>query len=147
MAFTVQGVSAGSSSVTVTIIDSKEARDTRTVSVTVNTPPPSNNAPTFTLEPLLTYSIAQGDSDVVILQYSDPDGDPVELILLTNPTGIITAVPIVGQQQFTIQGVAQGTTNLTIRLSDGKGGITNRVASVTVTAPAAPPPPEGTETP
>jgi hypothetical protein len=130
--FRVDGVSAGATTITITLSDGRGGTTQRTINVTVNPGAPNSN-PTFAQEPL-PISIKQGDSDVVILFIGDPDGDAITLTVVSANIAIVTAIKL-DNQSFTIQGVAVGSTTINITLTDGRGGMAQRTVTATVTPP------------
>src|SRR5690606_10752031 len=78
VSFQVNGIAEGSTTITVTLTDSRGGTATRVINVTVNSGAGSNHNPVFNQEPL-PVAITQGDSDIELLQVSDPDGDPLIL--------------------------------------------------------------------
>lgn len=128
--FQVNGVSSGSTTITITLSDGRGGSAGRTISATVTGGAPNNN-PNFVQEPL-PISIAQGDSNIVLLQISDPDGDPITLTVTATNPAIIVVDEQLDNQSFTVQGLAAGTTTVTIKLTDSRGGITQRIVNATV---------------
>ncbi|PJF44466.1 MAG: hypothetical protein CUN55_03835 [Phototrophicales bacterium] len=133
--FLISGNAAGTANLTVSISDGKGGIDGRTVTVTV-VAASSNNPPSFLVEPA-PITVAQGDSKVVVIQATDPDGDAVTLTVTSANNSILTATKI-DNTSFTVQGVAVGNTTVTIRISDSKVNV-DRVVNTTVTAPNAAP--------
>ncbi|NDJ85602.1 MAG: hypothetical protein GYB66_06930 [Chloroflexi bacterium] len=143
--FSVQGIAAGGTTVTINLSDGQGGTASRTINVTVNAGPPPNRNPVFVVEPL-PIIIPEGDSDIILLEINDPDGDPVTMTVTSANPGIATTTKI-DNTSFTVQGVAVGETTTTIRLNDGRGGITTEVVPITVQAPAANNPPQFTTPP
>jgi hypothetical protein len=130
-AFNVTGVAAGSTTITITLSDGKGGSATRTINVTVNAA--ANANPVFNVEPL-DIIVTQGDSELVLLQVSDPNGDPITLTVTPANLTLATIVIIDGSS-FTVQGNTVGTTTAVIRLQDGKGGSAQRTVNLSVVAP------------
>ena len=128
--FNVQALAAGTTNITVLLQDSRGGSATASISVTVNAPPATNQSPTFTIEPSPMTMIV-GDSQPVFLQFSDPDGNPVTFTAVSANTGI-AAVTLVDGTTFMVQGVAVGSTTVTVTLSDGQGGSAVRNITITV---------------
>lgn len=133
--FVIAGNAGGTADLTVSISDGKGGIDGRTVTITVNASV-ANNPPAFIVEPG-PITVSQGDSTVVGVQATDPDGDPVTLTVASANAGVLTATKI-DNTSFTVQGVAAGVTTVTITLNDGKTN-TARTVNATVTAPNSPP--------
>lgn len=128
--FTVTGVAAGAAVITINLDDGHGGSAQDTVSVTVTE---ANQNPIFSVEPE-DVVVTSGDSTLKIVQFSDPDGDAVSFTVASNNENIASATKIDGTS-FTVQGVAQGTTRIVIRLNDGNGGTAQRTIDVTVSAP------------
>ncbi len=135
--FSVAGIAPGSTSVTITLSDGRGGTDSRTINVTVNSVEVNQN-PVFDQIPL-PITIAAGDSDIVFLFVSDPDGDSVTMTVVSANMGVATATWL-DNASFTVQGVAAGITTFTITLEDGQGGVAQEIVEVTVTAPPNNPP-------
>lgn len=130
--FNVTGVAGGNTTILVTLEDGNGGTATRTITITVNAAA-SNNAPEFTVEPL-DIIVEQGDSEPVLLQVNDPDGDPLTLtVVLENPS--LATITIIDASSFTVQGNTVGTTNATLQLQDGEGGNEQRIIELSVEAP------------
>ena len=72
-----------------------------------------------------------GDSQPVFLQFSDPEGNPVTFTAASANPGI-AAVTIVDGTTFMVQGVAVGSTTVTVTLNDGQGGSAVRNITITI---------------
>jgi hypothetical protein len=131
--FDVAGVAAGSTTVSITLQDTRGGNTPATINVTVTPPAQPNNDPTFTVEPL-PITVQQGDSQLVTLQFSDPDGDTVTFTAVSNDPTIATTTQV-DSVSFTVLGVVAGDTTITITLDDGRGGTDARTVAVSVTAP------------
>jgi hypothetical protein len=129
-AFNVTGVAAGSTTITITLNDGRGGSATRTINVTVNAA--ANANPVFNVEPL-DIIVTQGDSELVLLQISDPNGDPITLTV--TPANLTLATVIIDGSSFTVQGNTVGTTTAVIRLQDGNGGSAQRTVNLSVVAP------------
>lgn len=130
--FQVGGVAAGQTTVTIQLSDGKGGTAQRTITVTVNAVQ-TNDPPQFDVEPL-PITITVGDSDIVILQVSDPNGDPITLQVTPAVQGLL-AVTVLDGSSFTVQGLAAGNTTVTIVLRDGKNGTAQRTVQATITQP------------
>lgn len=126
--FTVNAVATGTTTVVITVSDGLLNAET-TLNVTVTTP---NAAPSFIQLPPQSLTVGVGETTEVDLQYSDADGDAVMFTVTTTPTDIVVR-EILSEVSFSITGINAGTTQLTIRLTDGRGGVTTHTINVTVT--------------
>jgi hypothetical protein len=118
--FNVQGVSAGSTTITVVLQDNRGGSASATINVTVNALPVTNNNPAFGSNPS-PVSLIVGDVVPVLLQFSDPDGDLVTFTASSANGGIATIVTS-DPSSITVQAVAAGSTTITVTLNDGRGG-------------------------
>ncbi len=143
--FNVTGVAAGNTTIDITLSDGQGGSANRTINVTVNAA--ANANPTFTVEPV-NMTVEQGDSELITLQVSDPNGDPITLtVTLANPP--LATITIVNSSSFTVLGNTIGTTTATIRIQDDKGGSAQRTVNLNVVAANSPPafsPPPGNVT-
>jgi hypothetical protein len=125
----VNGVSGGSTSITVRANDNKGGIATTSFNVTVVPPPSPNNAPTISA--IGNQTVDVGNSTDVTAQTNDADGDPVSLSTATNPTGIASIS--VNGSVLTVTGDSAGTTTVTVTASDGTDSV-QTTFSVTVNA-------------
>lgn len=130
VSFSVTGVDTGETTVNIYLDDGQGGAASHIMPVTVNAVE-TNNPPTFTFVPEL-ITIGVGDSDIVIVETSDPDGDSVTLTVVPTDPTIITATKL-DNTSFTIQGLAQGTTTISLTLTDGRNGRTQAIVPTTVT--------------
>ena len=128
--FNVQALAAGTTNITVLLQDSRGGSATASISVTVTAPPAANQNPTFMIEPS-SMTMIVGDSQPVFLQFSDPEGNPVTFTAASANPGI-AAVTIVDGTTFMVQGVAVGSTTVTVTLNDGQGGSAVRNITITI---------------
>ena len=140
----VTGVSEGVANVTYTITDGNGGEDTATLVVTVPSPPPpppppppANNAPVG-VDDAVTLSETTATLDVdVLANDTDADNDVLTVDWLGEVgTGISAEIV---NNKVRVTGVTEGEWSLFYGLSDGNGGSSD--AMLTVTVPAAPPPP------
>lgn len=127
--FDVFGQSAGTATITITLQDPQGATATATIVATVTIP---NNPPIFTVEPQ-HIALNQGQSHIVLLLFSDPDGDAVTFTAIpVHPA--IASVTLLDATSFQVNALTAGQTTITIQLSDGKGGTAQRIITVTIAA-------------
>jgi large repetitive protein len=119
-----QGGVGGVYSVTVTAIDSGGLTATQTFSWTVTNPPPvavPDTATTNEDTPIL-LSVLPNDSD--------PDGDPLTIVAVTQSVGLAT---IVGNQILYVPPANfTGRVSVAYQISDGNGGFSTSFVRVTV---------------
>jgi hypothetical protein len=97
---------------------------------------PVNQPPV--IEAISAQAVDVGQTVMVNLNYSDPDGDTVSISALSdNPAATVTPAG----NQLAIAGVAAGSANITVTADDGKGGTNSTTFTVTVNEPPLPPPP------
>ncbi len=133
-AITVNGISAGTATVFITVSDSRGGQASQAFSVQVENPPTTNNPPSIT--PIASQSINTGTSVTINVVATDPDaGDTVSLKVASSDTNIVNAS--LNGTAMVLTGAAQGTTSVTVTATDSKGLATNFSFSVTVTNPAA----------
>lgn len=128
--FDVQGVSPGNTSIVVVLQDNRGGSATATINVTVNAPPVTNNNPTFGSNPS-PVNLIVGDVVPVLLQFSDPDGDPVTFTA-ASADGSIATITTSGPSSITVQAVAAGSATITVTLNDGRGGTATLTITVNV---------------
>jgi hypothetical protein len=131
--FDVVGVNPGAAVITITLQDNRGGTASTGISLTVTAPLAPNNNPVFTVEPL-AIDVRQGGNTLVVLQFSDPDGDPVTFTVIPNNPALVS-VTVVDEVSFMVNGLAIGETALVITLSDGRGGTTIRNVPVVVAPP------------
>ncbi len=111
----------------------------------VRVAPPGNLAPT--IDPIDDVTVAEGDSEVVSITASDPDGDDVALDATGLPdfatfdpgTGEFTLAPVTGD-------AAGSPYTITITADDGNGGMDSVDVAVDVTEPTPAPDPVAVDT-
>ena len=119
----------GSDAFTYTITDDRGGFATATVIVTVNLAP--NLAPTAAPD-AATTAFNTPVTVPVLLNDSDPNGDPLAVVGadFTNPNGTITFTPTT--VTFTPNAGFSGTATFVYVVSDGRGGLTPGLVTVTV---------------
>ena len=136
----VTGVSGGTANITVTADDGRGGGSNTSFSVTVNAPPPptpTNNPPI--LNALAAQTLNVGQSGVVALSYSDPDGDALTVSASSDNVGVVT-VAQTSATELTVSGIAEGAANITVTVDDGKGGTASVSFAVSVNAESVPSP-------
>lgn len=133
-AITVNGVSAGTVTVFVTVSDGRGGSASQTFSVQVENPPTTNNPPSIT--PIASQTLTTGTSTTIAVTATDPDpGDTVSLKVASSDTNIVNAS--MNGASMVLTGANQGTASITVTATDSKGLSTNFSFSATVTNPAA----------
>jgi uncharacterized protein YjdB len=129
---TVAGVSPGMADITIRVDDGRGGTASTTFPVTVSLPPPPPppNQPPI-IDPIEPQTVEVGQSLTVTISYSDPDGDPVTVIASSDNADVAT-VALPAAHQLTVMGVTAGTVNITVTISDDKGGTNSTSFSVTV---------------
>ena len=130
---TVNGVSEGTANITVSVDDGNGGTNSASFVVTVNAPAPVNQPPV--IDPIAPIAIDAGTSQIVAINYSDPDGDPVTVTPTSDNAGVAT-VSLSNTFELTVNGVSEGTANITVSVDDGNGGTNSAAFAVTVNAPA-----------
>jgi len=126
---TVNGVTKGAATITVTANDNHGGTANAAFVVTVQG---QNQAPK--LNPITNQTINVSESRDLPVTASDPDGDSLTLTVSSDNTGIVSA-SAVGNNTVRFAGVAAGTANVTVTVSDGKGGSINSIFQVVVGQP------------
>ena len=130
--FTITGVAEGVLSMVITISDGRGGTDSRTVTVTVNAAVAQNNAPTIDNIAANPLVLTNGDSDLVTVQSSDVDGDPLTLTPVNNNPELFTVTPL-DNVSFTVMGTAAGTGTITVTVDDGTETV-SQTLNVTIEA-------------
>jgi hypothetical protein len=129
----VTGVTAGTATITVTANDNRGGLANTAFLVTVKGP---NQAPVLSAIP--SQKLDVGQSLDVKVSASDPDGDTLTLSAESDNPGIV-AVATPAVDTVRLSGVAAGTANVTVTVSDTKGGVIKTTFQVTVGQPNVPP--------
>lgn len=129
-------------------ISDGEATDDGTVAVTVTDtapppPPDENNPPVANNDSYATLKNNAGSLNVLVND-SDPDGDALGVVSVTDPPGGVVTFTAAGMVTYTPNTGFVGSDSFTYKISDGELFDTATV-SVTVSDNTTPPPPTGTD--
>ncbi len=129
--FWIYGVAEGTATITVSVGDGDGNSTTATFAVIVNPAPIPNQPPT--IDPISPQTVEVGQAIQTSLNYGDPD-EPLEAltILASSSASEVATVYQSGQFELTIVGVAEGTANITVTVSDGHGDAANTQIVVVV---------------
>jgi hypothetical protein len=130
---TLNGVSGGNATVTLTVSDGINAPVSMPFAVSVVA---LNNNPV--IQPLGPQSVNVGSSISVPIQAFDPDGDPISLMAVSDNPAVMTAVAN-GPSEVIVTGVTPGAANVNVDASDGRGGVASTSFQVTVVGVNNPP--------
>lgn len=121
-----------------TISDGRGGTASAQVVVTVNPPTPTNRPPVAQNDAASTVA-GQELLIPVLANDSDPDGDPLVVISVTNPT--FGQVQIVNSTQirYVAPAGSSGQASFQYTISDGRGGTASATVTVTVQAGSSPP--------
>ena len=125
--FTPEPDFTGSTTITYTITDPDGNEDTASVDVTVT---PANGAP-VTEDDVATTPLGTPVIIDVLVNDSDPDGDPLTVISATSPNGSVD-INDDGTITFTPEDGFFGPAEITYTVSDGNGGETPGTVEVLV---------------
>jgi hypothetical protein len=89
---TLQGLQAGSTTVTITATDVGGRTSTTVFSAVVTPRTPANNLPVITTIP--SQSIEVGETRTIPLSISDPDGDPITFTVESSATSVLTVITL-----------------------------------------------------
>ncbi|PJF43499.1 MAG: hypothetical protein CUN55_08820, partial [Phototrophicales bacterium] len=127
----VNGVSVGTATITATVSDPSGASASTAFTVTVNA---VNQIPN--IEPIAPITFTVGDTQIIPVVSSDPDGDVISITPQSDNTAIVEALMISDNElQLTATGV--GVATITLIADDGRGGQNSTSFLVTVNAPPA----------
>ncbi len=104
---------------------------TATANVTVSFPPPPNLPPIAGDDSYFVdlAQVVNGVSLDVLINDSDPDGDPLQIVAVTQPVGAQTSTD--GTQVFFVSSTV-GTFSFSYTISDGRGGTASATVIVEV---------------
>ena len=123
---TLNAVAAGSAMVTLTVEDGNNPAVSISFQVTVNAP----NANPM-IQPIADQSVDVGATINVPVVVTDPDGDVITLMAVSNNPAVATAMAN-GPAEVVVGGVTPGTATVTVDADDGKGGVATVQFLVTV---------------
>ncbi|HEY5665790.1 MAG TPA: putative Ig domain-containing protein, partial [Gammaproteobacteria bacterium] len=126
----------GSNPVVVRVEDGNGGSDTQSFSISVSDADPSNQAPAIDSAPVTAANV--GELYTYDVNASDGDGDTVTYTLLAQPLGMAISAGS-GLISWTPSAGQVGSNNVTVRASDGNGGIDDQSFSITVTGGNASP--------
>ena len=126
----VTGVSAGSATITVNVGDGNGGSASRTFDVTVNPATVPNQPPV--LDPFSLQTIDVGQTIMVQITYSDPDGDTVSVSPPPTSDDTNVATAFANNSELSITGVGQGSAAITVTIDDGRGGTDSETLLITV---------------
>ena len=129
----VSGVTAGSATITVTANDNHGGLTSTAFIVTVQG---QNQAPN--LSPVQAQTIEVGQTVDVTIAASDPDGDVIT-VTAQSDDGTVLSATAPNVNTVRLVGVAVGTANVTVSVSDGHGGVVNTAFQVNIGAVNLPP--------
>ncbi len=127
------GNAAGTAMVTLQVDDGVNPAVSTQFAVTVNV---ANANPV--IQPIAGQTVDAGASLSVPVVVTDPDGDPVTLMAVSDNPGVATAMAN-GPAEVVVTGVAPGTANVIVDADDGKGGTASVTFLVTVAGVNNPP--------
>ena len=124
----------GTVTFTYTVIDSHGGSANATVTITVTAPASSNRNPNA-LDDVFTSSTTSSLPILVLANDSDPNGDPLAVVSVTQPPRGTAAVAAQGLMvSYTPQAGFVGVDQFTYTVSDGRGGTASATVRVTVIA-------------
>jgi hypothetical protein len=124
---------AGDANVTLSVSDGTNPAVSAVFAVSVAAAP--NNNPV--IQPVAAQSVNVGATITVPVAASDPDGDPLTLMAVSdNPTA---ATASASGTDVIVQGVVPGSASVTISVDDGRGGTASTSFAVTVAGVNNPP--------
>ncbi len=125
----------GPDSFTYQVSDGQGGTDTATVTIDVQAGPAVNRAPVAADDAVTVEAAASATVDV-LRNDADPDGDPLAVTVVTQPTkGTVTCSA--GVCTYTAAPNASGTDTFTYRITDPAGLSDTATVTVTITAPVA----------
>lgn len=125
----------GTANVTVVATDNRQASNSIIFSVVVNPVAPTNNPPSIGAIAAQTLNINEARD--LTLSISDPDNDPTTFTANSTNQGLVIAQPV-NSTTLRIMGIAAGTANITVTVTDSRGGTITTMFTVTVNVPPPP---------
>ncbi len=125
----------GTANVTVVATDNKQASNSIIFSVVVNPTAPTNNSPSIGAITAQTLNV--NESRDIPLSISDPDGDPTTFTAVSSNPALV-ATQAINSNTLRIGGLAAGTVNITVTVTDNRGGSITTMFTVTVNTPPPP---------
>ncbi|MBI5957284.1 MAG: hypothetical protein HY866_01020 [Chloroflexi bacterium] len=130
---TVTGITAGAATITVTANDNRGGLANTAFALTVEG---QNHAPA--MNTIGAQSVNVGATLDVPVSASDSDGDTLTVTAESSNTALVT-VAVPNNTTVRLTGVAAGTANVTVSVSDSKGGIVKSTFQTTIGNPNQPP--------
>nr|MBX2884138.1 putative Ig domain-containing protein [Granulosicoccus sp.] len=131
--FTINALSAGSTTLTLTVTDDASQQTTQSINLTVTAIP--NVAPVIVgRTPAGSINLDQGDTTAITLTVTDEDLSSLSFSGSTNDA-VIAAVTTNADGSFTVTGISEGSTNIILRVEDSQGLAASTSVPVTVSAP------------
>ena len=135
---TVTALAEGSTNVTVTITDA--AGNTASAAFTVNVTAPVNQPPTISAIAPNPLALTVGDVSAATYSVSDPEGDVLTpSVIVDNPAVASADASVLGQ--VTVNALAEGSTNVTVTITDAVGNTASAAFTVNVSAAVVAKPP------
>jgi PKD repeat protein len=132
---TITGVAEGTANISVTVTDDQGETASVSFQVVVTAAPVPNQPPT--IDPIAGQTVEAGSTLPVAINYNDPEGAAVTLQADSDNPNIATVTQS-GQSELTITGVAEGTANISVTVTDDQGETANTTFQVTITAAPVP---------
>lgn len=125
---------SGAATITLTADDGKGGSVSTNFGVNVSAPPPPNQNPT--IDPVAGQTCEAGESPVININYSDPDGNPVSVSATSDNLGVANAS--INGTTLTLSCFSAGSATITLTASDGQGGSASTSFGVSVSVPPPP---------
>ncbi len=133
----VTGVAQGSTEITLTVEDGDGLQTSVVFTVLVNVVPTETPIPDDppVIEPIEAQTVIVGETVTIPVVASDPEGTQVFFAEIESAAETIATVESDGAGNLIIEGLAPGTTQITVTVEDGSGNQTETFFSVTVLEP------------
>ncbi len=135
-AITLLGISAGTATIRIRVIDSRGAQATTSFLVTVTEPVAPNNPPV--VQPVPSQVINANTTLSVPLTITDPDGDAFTYTVQSASPTIASATANTATQSVNIAGFSPGTTTVTVIATDSRGLASSPMVFAVVVNPPLP---------